>query len=232
MSLVFHFFSITRLGLSKELLSACAVLQKYLETYTSMLHYWLKLSCHKEADPDLISLHLTDFRAVSPQLLEFIINMADANGNTALHYTVSHSNFPLVAKLIETGLCHVDQQNKAGYTAIMLTALAASQTESDMDTIKQLLKKGNVNAKANQAGQTALMLAVSHGRLEMVRALLASAADVNLQDDDGSTALMCACEHGHAEIVRLLLANPECDVAQSDNVSPPSTVIYHSFPII
>uniref|UniRef100_A0A8C6YCK6 KN motif and ankyrin repeat domain-containing protein 2 n=1 Tax=Naja naja TaxID=35670 RepID=A0A8C6YCK6_NAJNA len=185
--------------------------------YTSMLHYWLKLSCHKEADPDLISLHLTDFRAVSPQLLEFIINMADANGNTALHYTVSHSNFPLVAKLIETGLCHVDQQNKAGYTAIMLTALAASQTESDMDTIKQLLKKGNVNAKANQAGQTALMLAVSHGRLEMVRALLASAADVNLQDDDGSTALMCACEHGHAEIVRLLLANPECDVAQSDN---------------
>lgn len=68
-----------------------------------MLHYWLKLSCHKEADPELISLHLTDFRAVSPQLLEFIINMADANGNTALHYTVSHSNFPLVAKLLETG---------------------------------------------------------------------------------------------------------------------------------
>lgn len=68
-----------------------------------MLHYWLKLSCHKEADSELISLHLTDFRAVSPQLLEFIINMADANGNTALHYTVSHSNFHLVAKLLETG---------------------------------------------------------------------------------------------------------------------------------
>ncbi|XP_058024324.1 KN motif and ankyrin repeat domain-containing protein 2 [Ahaetulla prasina] len=219
----------TWLGLSKELLSACAVLQKYLASlnpqmdgetklaYTTMLHYWLKLSCHKEADPELISLHLKDFHTVSPQLLEFIINMADANGNTALHYTVSHSNFPLVAKLLETGLCHVDQQNKAGYTAIMLTALAASQTESDMGTIMQLLKKGNVNAKASQAGQTALMLAVSHGRLEMVRALLASAADVNLQDDDGSTALMCACEHGHAEIVRLLLATPECDVAQSDN---------------
>ncbi|XP_025029410.1 KN motif and ankyrin repeat domain-containing protein 2 isoform X2 [Python bivittatus] len=220
------------LGLSKELLSACAVLQKYLENgnphmdeetklaYTSMLHYWLKLSCHKEADPELISLHLTAFQAVSPQLLEFIINVADANGNTALHYTVSHSNFPVVAKLLQTGLCHVDQQNKAGYTAIMLTALAASQTESDMETIVQLLNRGNVNAKASQAGQTALMLAVSHGRLEMVRALLASAADVNLQDNDGSTALMCACEHGHAEIVRLLLATPGCDVALSDNVSP------------
>ncbi|XP_063150513.1 KN motif and ankyrin repeat domain-containing protein 2 [Candoia aspera] len=219
----------TGLALSKELLSACAVLQKYLENhnphmdeetklaYSSVLHYWLKLSCHKEADPEPIWLHLMAFQAVSPQLLEFIINMADANGNTALHYTVSHSNFPVVAKLLETGLCHVDQQNKAGYTAIMLTALAASQTENDMETIVQLLKRGNVNAKASQAGQTALMLAVSHGHLEMVRALLASAADVNLQDNDGSTALMCACEHGHAEIVRLLLATPGCDVALSDN---------------
>ncbi|KAJ7316657.1 hypothetical protein JRQ81_002819 [Phrynocephalus forsythii] len=216
-------------GLSKELLSACDVLQNYLESpsvhmddemksaYTTVLPYWLRLSCHLEADPELVSLHLEAFLAISPQLLEFIINMADANGNTALHYTVSHSNFPVVTKLLETGLCHVDQQNKAGYTAIMLTALAASRSESDMETIMQLLKMGNVNAKASQAGQTALMLAVSHGRLDMVRALLANGADVNLQDNDGSTALMCACEHGHAEIVRLLLATPGCDVALSDN---------------
>lgn len=71
-----------------------------------------------------------------------------------------------------------------------------------------------------QAGQTALMLAVSHGRQDMVRALLASGADVNVQDDDGSTALMCACEHGHAEIVHLLLATAGCDVTLADQVSP------------
>ncbi|XP_053147848.1 KN motif and ankyrin repeat domain-containing protein 2 isoform X2 [Hemicordylus capensis] len=217
------------MGLSKELLSACEVLQKYLKSpdthmdeemklaYTTVLHCWLRLSCHKDANPESVSQYMAAFQAFSPQLLEFIINMADANGNTALHYTVSHSNFPVVTQLLETGLCHVDQQNKAGYTAIMLTALAASRSESDMETIVQLLKMGNVNAKASQAGQTALMLAVSHGRLDMVRALLASEADVNLQDDDGSTALMCACEHGHADIVRLLLATPGCDVALSDN---------------
>ncbi|XP_053147842.1 KN motif and ankyrin repeat domain-containing protein 2 isoform X1 [Hemicordylus capensis] len=219
----------TGMGLSKELLSACEVLQKYLKSpdthmdeemklaYTTVLHCWLRLSCHKDANPESVSQYMAAFQAFSPQLLEFIINMADANGNTALHYTVSHSNFPVVTQLLETGLCHVDQQNKAGYTAIMLTALAASRSESDMETIVQLLKMGNVNAKASQAGQTALMLAVSHGRLDMVRALLASEADVNLQDDDGSTALMCACEHGHADIVRLLLATPGCDVALSDN---------------
>lgn len=69
-----------------------------------------------------------------------------------------------------------------------------------------------------QAGQTALMLAVSHGRMDMVRALLASGSEVNIQDDEGSTALMCASEHGHADIVKLLLSQPGCDATLSDNV--------------
>lgn len=63
------------------------------------------------------------------------------------------------------------------------------------------------------------MLAVSHGRMDMVQALLAHAADVNIQDDEGSTALMCASEHGHVEIVKLLLAQPGCDATLSDSVS-------------
>lgn len=70
-----------------------------------------------------------------------------------------------------------------------------------------------------QAGQTGLMLAVSHGRMDMVQALLAHGADVNIQDDEGSTALMCASEHGHVEIVKLLLARPGCDATLSDGVS-------------
>lgn len=71
---------------------------------------------------------------------------------------------------------------------------------------------------AVQAGQTALMLAVSHGRMDMVQALLAQGAEVNLRDDEGSTALMCASEHGHADIVKLLLAQPDCDATLTDSV--------------
>lgn len=70
-----------------------------------------------------------------------------------------------------------------------------------------------------QAGQTALMLAVSHGRADVVRALLACGADVNLQDLDGSTALMCACEHGRPDIAELLLAVPSCNLGLTDRVS-------------
>ena len=63
------------------------------------------------------------------------------------------------------------------------------------------------------------MLAVSHGRQEMVRALLDCGAEVNVKDDEGSTALMCASEHGRAEIVSLLLDQPGCDISIVDNVS-------------
>lgn len=65
------------------------------------------------------------------------------------------------------------------------------------------------------------MLAVSHGRIDMVKGLLACGADVNIQDDEGSTALMCASEHGHVEIVKLLLAQPGCNGHLEDNVSEP-----------
>uniref|UniRef100_A0A670Z3U8 Uncharacterized protein n=1 Tax=Pseudonaja textilis TaxID=8673 RepID=A0A670Z3U8_PSETE len=101
----------------------------------------------------------------------------------------------------------------------MLAALATMERQDDMAVVRRLFDLGNVNAKASQAGQTALMLAVSHGRQEMVQALLACGADANLQDEEGSTALMCACEHGRAETVRLLLAQPSCDTSIVDHVS-------------
>lgn len=68
-----------------------------------MLQEWLRVSCHKAADTAVVKAYMDTFASISPQLLEFVINMADGNGNTALHYTVSHSNFPVVKLLLDTG---------------------------------------------------------------------------------------------------------------------------------
>lgn len=48
------------------------------------------------------------------------------------------------------GMCCVDKQNKAGYTAIMLAALSAVKEEDDMVVVRKLFSQGNVNAKASQ----------------------------------------------------------------------------------
>ncbi|XP_009471176.1 PREDICTED: LOW QUALITY PROTEIN: KN motif and ankyrin repeat domain-containing protein 3 [Nipponia nippon] len=188
-----------------------------LASSSLVLQEWFRLSSQKSSVPDTVANHLLAFAEVSPALLAHVVNLADGNGNTALHYSVSHSNFHIVQLLLDTGVCNVDHQNKAGYTALMLAALAAVEQEDDMNVVRRLFSMGNVNAKASQAGQTALMLAVSHGRQEMVEALLACGADVNLQDEEGSTALMCACEHGRVETVKLLLAQPTCNISIVDS---------------
>ncbi|KAJ8392540.1 hypothetical protein AAFF_G00074180 [Aldrovandia affinis] len=186
------------------------------ESLMVLYQEWFRVSSQKESLVDTVTLHLKEVGAATPTLLRFIVNLADGNGNTALHYSVSHSNFPIVKLLLDTGLCEVDNENKAGYTAIMLASLTAADGPEDMEVALQLLKQGNVNARASQAGQTALMLAVSHGRTAMVRLLLSCEADLNVQDHDGSTALMCACEHGHTEITRLLLERSDCDLSLTD----------------
>lgn len=71
-------------------------------------------------------------------------------GNTVLHYAVSHCNFAIVHLLIDSGVADVNLQNKAGYTPIMLAALAEVQSPEDKKTIELLLSKGNVNLAASQ----------------------------------------------------------------------------------
>uniref|UniRef100_A0A8D1JIZ8 KN motif and ankyrin repeat domain-containing protein 1 n=1 Tax=Sus scrofa TaxID=9823 RepID=A0A8D1JIZ8_PIG len=218
-----------RYELSEKMLSACNLLKSNINDpraltskdmrfcLNTLQHEWFRVSSQKSAIPAMVGDYITAFEAISPDVLRHIINMADGNGNTALHYSVSHSNFEIVKLLLDADVCNVDHQNKAGYTPIMLAALAAVEAEKDMQVVEELFGCGDVNAKASQAGQTALMLAVSHGRIDMVKGLLACGADVNIQDDEGSTALMCASEHGHVEIVKLLLAQPGCNGHLEDN---------------
>ncbi|NXR06444.1 KANK4 protein, partial [Semnornis frantzii] len=213
---------------SEAFLADCQLLSKHLSEIrtTSDKHLrhilsticqeWFQVSSHKNSNSEVVAEYLKELVAIQPQLLEMMVNLTDRNGNTALHYSVSHSNFPIAKLLLDTGVCCLDLQNRAGYTAVMLTPLAAAETDEDMEVVMKLLKEGDVNLRAAQGGQTALLLGVSHERDDMVRALLSCQADVNLQDEEGTTALMVACRQGNADIVKLLLAQPGCQVMLTD----------------
>ncbi|NXA13990.1 KANK4 protein, partial [Sapayoa aenigma] len=213
---------------SEDFLASCQLLNKHLsEIWTTSDKYlrhvlgsicqeWFQVSSHKSSSPEVVAAYLKALGAIQPQLLKMMVNMTDRNGNTALHYSISHSNFTVAKLLLDTGVCCLDLQNRAGYTAVMLTPLAAAETRQDMEVVMRLLKEGDVNLRSAQGGQTALMLGVSHERDNMVQALLSCQADVNLQDEEGTTALMVACRQGNADIVRLLLAQPGCQVMLTD----------------
>ncbi|XP_068599911.1 KN motif and ankyrin repeat domain-containing protein 1 [Brachionichthys hirsutus] len=186
------------------------------QVLVALYQEWFRVSSQKDSKADTVRSYLGQVGLTTPTLLPYVVNLTDGNGNMALHYSVSHSNFPVVRLLLDTGLCETDNVNKAGYTPVMLAALTAAESPDDLEVAQQLLKQGDVNACSRQAGQTALMLAVSHGRVAMVKLLLSSGADVNAQDREGSTALMCASEHGHTHIVRLLLETDRCDLRLTD----------------
>lgn len=84
-----------------HVLSHLTRLQKV--AYTTVLQEWLRLACRSDAHPELVRRHLVTFRAMSARLLDYVVNIADSNGNTALHYSVSHANFPVVQQLLDSG---------------------------------------------------------------------------------------------------------------------------------
>ena len=178
---------------------------------------WFKTSSTKQSNPLDVEDYLDAIEDISKQLLDRVVNLMDVNGNTSLHYSVSHGNFDVVSVLLDSKVANPNILNKAGYTCIMLISLAQIQNDTHRAVVGRLFGLGDVNIRATQHGQTALMLAVSHGRLDMVQLLVEAGADVNIRDEDGSTALMCAAEHGHMEIVKYLLQHPDTDVLAKDN---------------
>uniref|UniRef100_W5M402 KN motif and ankyrin repeat domains 3 n=1 Tax=Lepisosteus oculatus TaxID=7918 RepID=W5M402_LEPOC len=165
--------------LSKKMREACLILKNHLNDDINALkskevlssthtvqQEWFRVSSAKTALPSRVADYLMAFSEVSPALLRHVVNMTDSNGNTALHYSVSHSNFTVVGLLLDTGVCNVDHQNKAGYTAIMLAALAVVKEEEDMRVVRKLFSLGSVNAKASQFSQTIQVLAVKMGSID------------------------------------------------------------------
>lgn len=64
---------------------------------------WFRVSSRKSSSPEAVAAYLQALGAIRPQLLEAVVNLADRNGNTALHYSISHSNFPIAKLLLDTG---------------------------------------------------------------------------------------------------------------------------------
>jgi WD40 repeat protein/uncharacterized protein YecT (DUF1311 family) len=157
------------------------------------------------------------------QAAEADVNAKDKDGNTALMSASRNGNIAEVRKLL-AAKADVNATDNKGNTALML----ASRTFY-VEIVRELLAaKADVNAR-NKDGATALMLAsgYSHpglvvtdkngkmvvinkslvGNVEVVRALLAAKADVNVKSNkNGRTALMAASLFGTVEVVRELLA--------------------------
>ncbi len=101
-------------------------------------------------------------------------------------------------ELLENSYENIYERDEKGRTVLHYAV--------DAKTVRLLVEKGaNVNA-ADVEGHTALHLAVTEKRLETVRELIKSGADVNVEEYDSKcTPLHLACMVGKVEIVEELV---------------------------
>ncbi|XP_077377815.1 KN motif and ankyrin repeat domain-containing protein 2-like isoform X2 [Festucalex cinctus] len=210
-----------------DFMSACHFLNEHMDNIENptndtrralvvLFQDWFSTAAEESSVARKVAVYLREVKKETPSLLAFLINLADDNGNTVLHYSISHCNYDIVSLLLDTGVCDVNFQNKAGYTSVMLASLTAPENPGDMGVVRRLMELGNINIRSSQTGQTALHLAVRHGRVVMVRLLLSCGADANIQDAQRTTALMFAAERGYTHIARLLLERTQCDLTLTD----------------
>ena len=71
-------------------------------------------------------------------------------GNTAMHYAVSHGNFDVVSILLDSKVCNINRPNAAGYTCVMLVSLAQVRSDTHRQVIRRLFQLADVNVRARQ----------------------------------------------------------------------------------
>lgn len=99
------------------------------------------MSSQKSAFPATVETYLSIFRSISPSVLQHIANLPDANGNTALHYSVSHSNFGIVQKMLEAGtaaLCNIQSEAVNSLRPASLCCLSALHVFVIMGAVRSI----------------------------------------------------------------------------------------------
>lgn len=147
-------------------------------------------------------------RAVPVLLFLFACAMpmvADDSRSVGTRFAVAIEDGDLdaVRALIEEGAA-VD--TPIDYDEHSITPLVKAAWDGDLPIVQYLLSKGaNVNFRATDTKETALMNAVTRGHTEIIKALLAAKADVSLRNAFDFNAFTSAVAAGNQEIAGLLL---------------------------
>jgi uncharacterized protein len=148
-------------------------------------------------------------RRISVLLFLFIFSLPlvadDTRGaGTKFAVAIEDGDLDAVKALIEDDGAGVDTPIEYGEHSI--TPLMKASWDGDLPIVEYLIGKGaNVNARATDTKETALMNAVTRGHTEVVKALLAAKPDVSLRNSFDFNAFTTAVAAGNQEISGMLL---------------------------
>ena len=128
------------------------------------------------------------------------VNIAEADGTTALHYAVRNDDVALVERLIRAGA------DARAATRYGITPMALACQNGSAPIVERLIKAGVPVNVTGRLGETPLHLCARTGRPEAIKVLLSHGATVDtIENWRGQTPLMWAAAEGHAAAIRLLV---------------------------
>ena len=138
-------------------------------------------------------------------------NIADADGDTCLHYAVRNDCCIEVLQVIISHSADVNAANISNVTALMIAC-----QKGNVDAINALLNAGADTNIADADGYTCLYKAIGAScSKQTLQAIIDHGADVNVTDKTTTTALMNACQMGNEDAIDVLL-HVLADINNSD----------------
>eukprot|EP00466_Bigelowiella_natans_P009599 jgi/Bigna1/143987/aug1.83_g18695 len=156
-----------------------------------------------------------------------------------LHAAAKNGNLALLRSLLEKKL-NIEEKDDQGWTPLHHAA-----SNGNVDIVQFLVEEMNANVLAEDNcqktpsdvafgnaknyllhGETPLHIAAEHGRVDEMRRLIKTKADLEVKEHRGWTALHCAARESHMDAVRCLV---ECGAevsAKSKHGSTPFDVAY------
>jgi uncharacterized protein len=127
------------------------------------------------------------------------VNVAQADGMTALHWAAYRDDTVLAKQLLGLG-ANASTENRYGINPLYLACL-----NGNADLVAALLAAGADANSTARGGETALMTAARTGKTDSITALIDAGADVDAKERGGQTAIMWAAAEGHTEVVKALI---------------------------
>jgi len=149
------------------------------------------------------------------------INRRDPGGYTPLMWAVSHGHLDIVKRLLEvpdikldTALHMARKNNRVsimnGYTALHYACIHNSVSIIQLICQDSRCSPAVINKK-NSDGETALMIAVRRGHLDIVKELDREGTDFFTKDNDGRTLIEMARRKNKVEVLEYLIERPKVD---------------------
>jgi ankyrin repeat protein len=144
--------------------------------------------------------------------IRFLIDRgADVGARTKSGYTALYGaaswpgNAAVVSLLLDHGADPKTKVETSGLAADVFTPVMAAAVRGDAEALKPLLDRGaDANVRGGDFGRTALLMATTTGREDVVKLLLDKGANPGAKDQLGNTPLRWAKKRGDSSIVKLL----------------------------